>query len=108
VLNAWDPHSAGKVVEKYRNDKSSVFMSKWFNVHPDYPTNEYKAIAIFPIKRSFLNRPLKFFLCVKDETSGSFLSMPNKIVGFAQKTAHGLQLNTTLKDNLSAKASART
>ena len=90
VLNAWDPHSATKVLENYRNEKNSLYMSKWFNVHPDYPTNEYKAIAIFPIKRSFLNRPLKFFLCVKDETNASPLNMPSKIVGCALKTGSGL------------------
>ena len=60
----------------------SVFASPWMRMPPDVMDNQYGAIAQFVVPRSFLERKLKMFLLVKDETKATAHAMPDEVIGF--------------------------
>ena len=49
---------------------------------PDILDNQFGAITAFVVPKSFLERKLKFFLLVKDETKATAHAMPDEICGF--------------------------
>lgn len=60
----------------------SVFASPWMRIPPDVMDNPFQAIANFTMPKSFLERQLKVFLLVKDETKATAHAMPDEIAGF--------------------------
>ena len=49
---------------------------------PDAMDNQFGAITAFIIPKSFLERQLKMFLLVKDETKATAHAMPDEVCGF--------------------------
>lgn len=53
---------------------------------PDPMDNLFGALFLFPLPRSYLDRNLAFFMFARDEQEPSPLSMPDKLIGFANKS----------------------
>lgn len=51
-------------------------------IPPDVMDNPYGALACFVIPRSYLEKNIKFFLLLKDETKPTAHSMPDEVCGF--------------------------
>ena len=49
---------------------------------PDVLDNQFGAISQFIIPKSFLERKLKVFMLVKDETKATAHAMPDEVCGF--------------------------
>lgn len=49
---------------------------------PDVMDNQFGAIAQFIVPKSFLERKMKCFMVVKDETKATAHAMPDEVVGF--------------------------
>ncbi len=49
---------------------------------PDMIDNQYQAVAQFIVPKSYLERKIKMFLLVKDETKATAHAMPDEIAGF--------------------------
>ena len=60
-------------------------------VPPDVMDNPFGALAAFYIPKSLLERQIKIFLLVKDETKPTAHSMPDEVCGFTD------QLDDTLR-----------
>lgn len=59
-----------------------MFASTWMRIPPDVMDNQFGAISSFTMPKSFLERRLKVYLLVKDETKATAHAMPDEIVGF--------------------------
>lgn len=51
-------------------------------VPPDVMDNPFGALTAFYMPKSYLERKVKFFLVVKDETKPTAHSMPDEVCGF--------------------------
>lgn len=51
---------------------------------PDVMDNQFSAISAFVIPKSFLERKLKMFILVKDETKATSHAMPDEVCGFSE------------------------
>lgn len=51
---------------------------------PDVMDNQFNAISAFVIPKSFLERKLKMFVLVKDETKATAHAMPDEVCGFTE------------------------
>ena len=51
---------------------------------PDVMDNQFSAISAFVIPKSFLERKLKMFILVKDETKATSHAMPDEVCGFTE------------------------
>ena len=49
---------------------------------PDVLDNQFGAISQFIVPKSFLERKLKLFMLVKDETKATAHAMPDEVCGF--------------------------
>ena len=49
---------------------------------PDVMDNQFGAIAQFIVPKSFLERKVKMFMLVKDETKATAHAMPDEVCGF--------------------------
>ena len=49
---------------------------------PDVMDNQFGAISQFIVPKSFLERKLKVFMLVKDETKATAHAMPDEVCGF--------------------------
>jgi hypothetical protein len=74
--------SVAKVFSFAHQQPFSVFASPWMRIPPDVMDNQFGAIASFAMPKSFLDRRLKFFMLVKDETKATAHAMPDEICGF--------------------------
>lgn len=71
-----------KVLAFAHQQPFSVFASPWMRVPPDVMDNPFQAIASFSMPKSFLERQLKVFMLVKDETKATAHAMPDEVAGF--------------------------
>lgn len=53
-------------------------------IPPDVMDNPFGALAAFYIPKSLLERQIKIFLLVKDETKPTAHSMPDEVCGFTE------------------------
>ena len=49
---------------------------------PDVMDNQFAALTAFIVPKSFLERQLKMFMLVKDETKATAHAMPDEVCGF--------------------------
>jgi hypothetical protein len=76
----------------FQNQQSfSVFASPWMRMPPDVMDNQFAAISAFVLPKSFLQRQLKMFVLVKDETKATAHSMPDEVCGFTDILDTNLQ-----------------
>jgi hypothetical protein len=61
-----------------------VFASTWMRVPPDVMDNPFGSIYTFYFPKSFLEKKLKLFILVKDETKPTAHSMPDEVCGFTE------------------------
>lgn len=67
---------------KYTSDFSNaVFISPWFRMPPDPIKNKYNSLCYFTLPKSFLDKQIRFFMVVKDDSKVSTHGMPNMVVG---------------------------
>jgi len=83
-LNLAQEDAVAQVFSFAHQQAYSVFASPWMRMPPDVMDNQFQAIAAFSMPRSFLERKLKFFLLVKDETKATSHAMPDEVVGFTE------------------------
>jgi hypothetical protein len=63
----------------------NVYASTWMRMPPDVLDNPYSALVAFYVPRFLLERQLKLFLLVKDETKPTAHSMPDEVCGFTDQ-----------------------
>ena len=59
-----------------------MFASQWMRTPPDAMDNPFGALAVFYLPKSFLDRKVKAFLVIKDETKATAHAMPDEVAGF--------------------------
>lgn len=75
------PDALAQVFAFITQQDFNVFASTWMRMPPDVMDNPFGAIAAFYIPKSFLEKKLKLFLLVKDETKPTAHSMPDEVCG---------------------------
>jgi hypothetical protein len=81
-LNTEQPDAVAQVFSFITQQGFSVYASHWMRMPPDVMDNPFGALAAFYIPKSYLEKKLKIFLLVKDETKPTAHSMPDEVCGF--------------------------
>jgi hypothetical protein len=81
-LNVDQPDAIAQVFSFITQQTFNVYASNWMRVPPDVMDNPFGALTAFYIPRSLLERQIKIFLLVKDETKATAHSMPDEVCGF--------------------------
>jgi len=81
-LNTDQADAVAQVFSFITQQTFCVFASPWMRVPPDVMDNPFGALAAFYLPKSFLEKKIKMFVLVKDETKPTAHSMPDEVCGF--------------------------
>jgi hypothetical protein len=76
------PDAVAQIFSFITQQDFNVFASTWMRVPPDVMDNPFGALHTFYMPKSFLEKKVKMFLLIKDETKATAHAMPDDICGF--------------------------